>query len=104
MKSSRKLLKVKTYSDAEAEVVGWVERTPNIIEGFEHRNNFVWICKNPIGERQFEVTAEGNWQEVHDQFPTAEQQIGRPLKFKYFELSTDRIPQQPVALGWKESE
>ena len=103
-KRSRKLLKVKTYSDTEAEVIGFVERTPNIIEGREPLNNFVWVCKNPFGEGQFEVTAEGSWQEVHDQFHTANQQIGRLLKVKYFELSTDRIPQQPVALGWKEDE
>lgn len=103
-KRSRRLLKVKTYSDAEAEVIGWVERTPNIIEGRGALSNFVWVCKNPFGEGQFEVTAEGNWQDVHDQSLTAEQQIGRQLKFKYFELSTDRIPQQPVALGWKEKE
>lgn len=103
-KRSRRLLKVKTYSDAEAEVIGWVERTPNIVEGRGALRNFVWVCKNPFGEGQFEVTAEGSWQDVHDQSLTADQQIGRQLKFKYFELSTDRIPQQPVALGWKEKE
>lgn len=103
-KRSRKLLKVKTYKDAEAEVVGWVERTPNIIEGQDPLKNFVWVCKNPFGDGTFELTAEGNWTSVHEQFFTADQQIGRILNFKYFELSEARLPQQPVALGWRESE
>ena len=103
-KRSRKLLKVKTYKDAEAEVVGWVERTPNIIEGQEPLKNFVWVCKNPFGDGTFELTAEGSWASVHEQFFTADQQIGRILNFKYFELSEARVPQQPVALGWRDGE
>ena len=101
-KRSRKLLKLKTYTDAEAEVIGFERRSDNIIAGKEPLIDFVWICKNPFGEGQFAAAAAGNWQEVHDQWPTAKDQIGRQLNFKYFELSNDRIPQQPIALDWRD--
>lgn len=101
-KRSRKLLKLKSYTDAEAEVTGFARRSDNIIAGKEPLIDFVWYCKNPFGEGHFAVAAAGNWQEVHDQWPTAKDQVGRQLNFKYFELSNDRIPQQPIALGWRD--
>lgn len=101
-KRSRHLGKVKNYTDAEAEVVGFEQREDNEIQGRESLIDFVWICRNPFGDGTFAVAAVGNWQEVHDQWATAKDQIGRQLNFKFFELSEDRIPQQPVGLGWRD--
>ena len=102
-KRSRKLLKVKMYQDAEAEVIGYDDRADNHVEGKDPLHNFVWVCRNPFNpETTFEVTPQGSWVEVHEQRQSVGAFIGKQLKFKYFELSEARIPQQPVALGWRD--
>lgn len=104
-KRSRNLLKLKTYKDAEAEVIGHTirDKAITVVDGVRTEYDiFVWVCKNPFGEGTFNVTAAGSHAEIHAQLPTASKQIGRELTFKYFELSKDNVPQQPIALHWRD--
>lgn len=107
-KRSRKLLKVKSYKDTEAKVVGYAERSPNTLversTGIEKTlANFVWVCQNPFNPvTTFDVTPQGTWEEVDKEWLTREEGVGKILTFKYFELSEDKIPQQPIMLSWRE--
>lgn len=105
-KRSQFIVKIKDYIDAEAEVVGWVETKVNTLlkeEGEVTYRDFNYVCKNPFSDVTFEVAAAGSWEEVNAEFLAGpERNIGKVLTFKYFELSDDQVPQQPVMLGWKE--
>lgn len=96
-KRSRNLLKLKVYQDVEALVVGHEPAKPN-----GKLASVCWICQNPFGEGTFKVLAQGTWEEVDHQAVNADHYVGRTLTVKYFELSTARMPQQPIALQWKE--
>ena len=106
-KRSRLLLKIKEYQDAETKVVDWVETKTNTLVGEDgvstSYKNFNYVCENPFGDGTFEVAAEGTHKEVDAYFNEGpDKNIGRKLTFKYFSLSDDNLPQQPVMLGWRE--
>lgn len=98
-KRSQNLLKIKEYLDAESVVVGVVEGTPYSSVHGEYKVP-VWVIKNPFGGDDFRATAEGTIERKHQQWLDREKHIGKEIKFKYFMLSEDNIPLQPVVLGW----
>ena len=97
-KRSRKILKIKNYTESEAEIVGFEVKKPVIKADGTRFEVICFVLKNHFGGVTFEVTAPGNEQEVHDQALNAENYIGKMMTLKYFELSDDSVPQQPVAL------
>lgn len=104
-KRSKYLLKMKEYQDSEATVVGWRLGVPLIRAQGEDSEEFqvvVFELENNWGGKTFEVTAPGNMHEVHAQAQHADDYLGKTLEFKYFTLSDDSVPLQPVALRWRE--
>lgn len=100
-KRTKFLAKLKEYTDSEAVVVGWKWGTPRN-NGEEEHQVVVFEMENNWGENNFEVTAPGNMQEVHEQAVNADEYVGKTLRFKYFSLSDEQVPLQPIALGWRE--
>lgn len=96
-KRSRNLLKLKTYKDTEVTVIGHEPAQPN-----GELESVRWICSNPFGGEDFKVLANGTWEQVHEQALNADQYVGKTLTLKYFELSEGNVPQQPIALNWRE--
>lgn len=101
-KRSRKLLKVKTYIESEAEILGFRSKQPVIKEDGTRFEVICFVLKNNFGGANFEVTAPGSEQEVHQQWIDCESYVGKQMTFKYFEMSTGKVPQQPIALQVRE--
>jgi DNA ligase-1 len=99
-KRSRTLLKIKEFHDAEFPVVGWVAGKP-AIRGSQVWNVPVWTCETAEG-KTFNVTAAGDQAAKDGQYQHAEKYIGKQLTVKYHYLSSDGIPQLPIALRWRE--
>lgn len=95
-KRSSSLLKVKDFSDAEYEVVGFERGTPN--GEFEVP---VWVLQMPCG-KTFKATAHGTMQQKHAQWEMRHAYIGRQLTVQHFGHSKDGIPLLPVALRWRD--
>lgn len=101
-KRSRKILKVKNYTESEAEIVGWELKQPVIKEDGTRLQVICFVLRNNFGGDTFEVTAPGNEQQVHEQWRIAKSFVGKQMTFKYFELSDGMVPQQPIALQVRE--
>ncbi len=103
-KRSKQLLKMKDYvgqeGDTEAEIIGAKQGTPYIRPDMTYEC-CVYICKTPEGA-VFDCTAPGTMQEKHEAWVNRESAIGKQLTYKYFCLSKDGVPQQPVALRIRE--
>lgn len=102
-KRSSSILKVKDYKDSEAKIIGMNPGTPYVTEDGRVLDNPVWVAENPFNPgTTFEMSQIGTLEHQHIQFHAAESFFGKIMTFKYFELSNDKIPQQPVGLAWKE--
>lgn len=100
-KRSRSLLKIKSFHDAEFEVIGVVAGKPRFSDENEYQVP-VWICKTHTGA-EFNVTAHGDMIQKDDQWVNRKEHIGQMLTIKYHYLSQDGIPQLPIALRWYET-
>jgi len=100
-KKSRTLLKLKTFEDAEFEVI-------DIIEGQDKCVNdtffkvAVLVCVTEDGE-QFKVTAHGNAENKQQIWHDRAKHIGRLVTIKYYEKTAKNVPFHPISLQWKES-
>ena len=102
-KRSSGILKVKLYSDSEAEVVGVETGTPFIEADGTRWEQPVWVMNNPFNPgTTFEAVRKGSRELRNDEYLNSQNFIGKTMTFKYFELSDDLIPQQAVGLEWKE--
>jgi DNA ligase-1 len=96
-KRSQSLLKVKTFKDAEFEIV-------NCREGKgKSAGTCVFICKAPSGA-EFEVYAPGTVEEKAQIWKNRKKYMGKKLTVKYQEMSTSEkpVPRFPVALRFYE--
>lgn len=125
-KRSLQLLKVKDFVDAEFEIVGVEERQACSTEvstafvekltrvyGFDavsmvdsgviHLRSGVWVLRTPDG-KTFNTTIQGDMFEKHKFFTEALEgnHLGRMLTVRYIYLSTEGIPQIPVARQFRE--
>ncbi len=97
---SRQLLKIKTFEDAEFEVI-------DIVAGKDRRVNnthlkvAVFVCETQEGKK-FEVTAHGNQYEKDRIWHEKERHIGRLVTVKFYSITEKGIPFHPVALQWRE--
>lgn len=100
-KRSKQLLKMKGYvgeeGDTEAEIIGFKQGTPYIRPDATYEC-CIFICRTPQ-MTIFDCTAPGTMQEKHDAWVNREKLLGKQLTYKYFCLSKDGIPQQPIALS-----
>lgn len=101
-KRSRKILKVKAYIESEAKILDFRRKQPVIKADGTRYEVICFVLQNNFGGVPFEVTAPGNEKEVDKQYFSAESYIGKEMTFKYFELSDNKVPQQPIALQIRE--
>lgn len=95
-KRSKSLIKVKSFQDAEFNIVDVIEGTPRIKDG-ETLNVAIYVCETDDGKR-FNVTAPGTMFEKHSAWQERLSVIGRALTVKFFNLTAGGIPFLPVAL------
>ena len=101
-KRSRNLLKLKDYQDAEFTIVGVTKGTPRYLEDEDRWLEVaVWQLVTEDGE-QFEATAPGGMFEKAIWWQRRDEVIGKTATIKFFTLSDDGIPLQPVALRLRE--
>jgi len=101
---SNSLLKVKSFKDAEFEVVGYNTEISNINNNEIHA--VIWICKNnmvsPDGSiKTFEVRPKGSLGDRSEQLLNAKDYIGKKLTVKYFDRTPDNIPFHGVGLHFR---
>jgi hypothetical protein len=89
---SNKLLKVKNFMDKEYTIMDFTTGVGRF-EGC-----CIWICETKDGQ-PFKVVPQGTMEERQEAYLDADENIGRMLKVKYFELTDDGIPRFPVGLG-----
>jgi len=92
------LLKVKTFKDAEYEIVGY-----RAGEG-SYRDCVIWECVDKQSGKTFSVNPKGTFEEKADWLANADSYLGGSLKVKYFELTDDGLPRFPVGIGIRMSE
>lgn len=101
-KRSRNLLKLKDYQDAEFTIVGVTKGTPRYLEAEDRWLEVaVWQLVTEDG-KQFEATAPGGMYEKDQWWQRRDEVIGKTATIKFFDLSDDGIPLQPVALRLRE--
>lgn len=94
---SHSLLKIKTYKDAEFEIVGYGSGAGKFSDCV------IWTCKTKEG-KQFNVVPKGTLEKKRAWLKEAKKYIGEQLTVRYFDLSEDGIPEQPVGLGIRSEE
>lgn len=97
-KRSKSLMKVKTFQDAEFEIIGVLRGKPNRRQGTEVG---IYRCRTDTGV-EFQVTSPGDAQEKHLHAMYGEQNIGKYLTVQFFNLTPDGCPFHPVALRIRE--
>lgn len=88
------LLKVKSFTDEEFEIVGYTFGDGKM------ENVPTWVCQLADG-REFRCLSKGT-QEYREQLgQEADYHIGEMLKVKFFEKTDDGIPRFPVGIGFR---
>lgn len=88
------LLKIKTFDDAEFEIVGYTDGKGR------DKGTVIWICKTPGGD-VFNVRSKGEYTTRKQWFAEGQVHVGKMLKVKYFGMSDEKIPRFPVGLGFR---
>ncbi len=86
------LLKVKSFMDAEYEIVGHKDGVGKFAGAV------IWVCRLPDG-RTFDVVPRGSMEERRRWFLEGEKYHGSLLNVRYFEVSEDGVPRFPVGAG-----
>jgi len=98
---SDSLLKIKTFQDAEFEVVNFdVEKSD--ING-KKIDAVVWICKNDMKStdgsiKTFEVRPKGTFESRAEMLKNVQDYIGKKLTVKFFDRTPDNIPFHGVGM------
>lgn len=91
---SNDLLKVKTFDDAEFEIVGYSEGIG------KDKGTVIWKCKTRNGEL-FNCRPNGEYEKRKEKFENGHDYIGQMLKVKYFGMTDDNVPRFPIGLGFR---
>ena len=94
---SRSLWKLKTFQDAEFEIVGFKEATGN------DKGTVVWVCKTKE-DKTFEVRPKGTREMRAKWFAYAKDYMGSQLTVKFQQYSDDGIPLFGVGKAIREPE
>lgn len=97
-KRSYELLKVKTFQDAEFEIIGFT----NGVGRFEHA--VVWTCRNDTDEQTFQTVPRGTMEDRAEMLADADSYVGKKLTVRFFERSEAGIPRFPVGVGVRPDE
>lgn len=93
---SHDLLKVKSFQDAEFEVVGYRDGRGKM-EG-----KIIFECKNDQSEATFEVVPKATMEERAKMYEEGDSYVGRNYTVQFFDRSTDLIPRFPVGIAFQE--
>jgi DNA ligase-1 len=94
---SSDLLKVKTFNDAEFEVV-YCRDGVGKFEGCA-----VWGCKNDLNDQTFECTIASTMDEKANHYQNKDKYIGKKLTVKFFGRTDGDIPRFPVGKMFRDS-
>ena len=94
---SKRLLKVKTFTDAEFEVVDFTCGVGKM------KDCVIWVCKAENG-KTFQVVPKGTMEQRKAWLDGANRRIGEWLKVKFFERTDDGMPRFPVGIGFRMKE
>jgi DNA ligase-1 len=101
-KRSRNLLKLKDYQDAEFTIVGVTKGSPRYLAAEDRWLEVaIWQMVTQDG-KPVEATAPGDMYEKDRWWREGPNVVGKTATVKFFTLSDDGIPLQPVALGLRE--
>ncbi len=101
-KRSRNLLKLKDYQDAEFTIVGVTKGSPRYLAAEDRWLEVaIWQMVTQDG-KPFEATAPGDMYEKDRWWREGPNVVGKNATVKFFTLSDDGIPLQPVALRLRE--
>lgn len=89
------IVKLKPYKDAEFEIIGYKSGKGKF------KDSIIFIVSTEDG-KEFSTTMKGTAEERKELLEKGDSLIGKWLTVKYFELSKDGIPTQPVALAIRE--
>jgi len=89
---SNKLLKVKTFDDAEFQIVDFTEGVGKMAGAV------IWVCVTKSG-KTFKVVPIGTMEERRAWFNNGWEYMGDMLTVKYFGKSEDGIPRFPIGKG-----
>ena len=96
-KRSANLQKVKTFLDAEYEIVGYEQAIGNDV------GTVIWKCKTEANQ-EFAVRPTGTREQRREWFNNGDSYIGKMLTVKYQELTDDGIPRFPVGISVRDYE
>lgn len=102
-KRSANLQKVKTFLDAEYEIVGYEQAIGNDV------GTVIWKCMTAKGVgwgkgHTFNVRPTGTREQRREWFTNGDSYIGKMLTVKYQELTDDGIPRFPVGIAVRDYE
>lgn len=97
---SSSLLKMKSFDDAEFEIIGHKSG-----EGIES-NLVIWRCKNDVNNLEFDTRPKGTHEDRAKLLLEAESHYGQKLKVKFFGRSDapQSLPRFPIAEGIRPQE
>jgi DNA ligase-1 len=88
---SKSLLKVKTFQDAEFEVL-------DVIEGEgKMKGCGIYVCRNDLTDAVFNATPACSMEDRAAIFRYKQNYIGKKLTVKFFDRTEDQVPRFPVA-------
>lgn len=115
------LLKLKRFADAEATIIGFVERMKNMneqtrdklghAERSSHKENMIpegtlgaFRVKSEVFKEVFTVGSGLNDEERQEIWDNCDKYLGQTLKFKYFDYGDYDQPRFPIYLGIRAQE
>jgi DNA ligase-1 len=95
---SNDLLKVKTFQDAEFEIVDVIEGEGKMV------GHGIMICKNDLSDATFKVVPKTTMEVRKEIFDNKSNYIGKKYTVKYFDRTEDLIPRFPVGIAVRDYE
>lgn len=112
------IVKIKRFSQEEAEVVGFVEKMKNNNEqkrderGYAKRSSHkagkvpantlgALVVQSPKYEGTFEIGSGLTAAEAQKIWNSRRKYLGRMVTFKFFEVGDYNVPRHPVFVGWR---
>lgn len=102
-KRTKKLVKLKDFSDFEVKVVGWELAKEATVKGVVYQiPKFIYEVDTPAGIKTAKVLAHGSVPEKHAEWEAlvAGQNMGRMLTIAHFGFTPDGIPNIATAKCW----
>lgn len=105
-KRTKRLVKLKDFSDFEVKVVGWELAEQQVVKGVTYQvPKFIYEVNTAAGIKTAKVTAHGSVPEKHAEWEAlvAGLNMGRTLTLSHFGFTPDGIPNIATAKCWYEA-